>query len=61
MCFSCEMRDIVPAWYLEDLLLAYMNGMKSRFCRDLEALKPFINRFTYLVLADIAENSIVLK
>lgn len=68
MCFVSEMRDIVPeetlkkqvdaVWYLQDLLLAYKYNMKDRFARDLNALKPFLNRFTFSVLEEVLEDSI---
>ena len=73
MCFTREMRDIVPKeipdnygkdlpWYIEELLLAYKYNDKSRYFKSLNYIKKYdSNKRLTNILQDIGDRSITLK
>lgn len=69
MCWAKNMEDILPkekpaainvSWYLEDLLLSYKYSMRSRFERDLNAIKPYLSNVVYNCLVNILENNMLI-
>ena len=60
-------KDILPKenphepgdlfWYVEDLLLSYKYGLKNKFLRDLDKIRPLINDKMYRFLMDISEEA----